>query len=87
MYAFLNYSSRCLYKNYIQIGRLLHNRRGFRDRVLHFQLSPKKRKAKQYEGFETSNIIDRQTVNNSRSFELIQFKTDIRKNSSCLFKD
>jgi hypothetical protein len=41
----------------------------------------RKRKAKQYEGFETSNIIDRQTVNNSRSFELIQFKTDIRKNS------
>jgi antibiotic biosynthesis monooxygenase (ABM) superfamily enzyme len=25
----------------------------------------RKRKAKQYEGFETSNIIDRQTVNNS----------------------
>jgi hypothetical protein len=41
----------------------------------------RKRKAKQYEGFETSNIIDRQTVNNSRSFELIQCKTDIRKNS------
>ena len=39
----------------------------------------RKRKDKQYEGFETSNIIDRQTVNNS--FELIQFKTDIRKNS------
>ena len=33
----------------------------------------RKRKAKQYEGLET--------VNNSRSFELIQFKTDIRKNS------
>ena len=42
----------------------------------------RKRKAKQYEGFETSNIIDRQTVNNSRAFELIQNgKTDIRKNS------
>jgi hypothetical protein len=41
----------------------------------------RKRKAKQYEGFETSNIIDRQTVKNSRSFELIQFKTDIRKKS------
>jgi hypothetical protein len=43
----------------------------------------RKRKAKQYEGFETSNIIhvDRQTVNNSRSFELIQCKTDIRKNA------
>ena len=41
----------------------------------------RKRKAKQYERFETSHIIDRQTVNNSRSFELIQFKTDIRKNS------
>ena len=41
----------------------------------------RKRKAKQYEGFETSHIIDRQTVNNSRSFELIQFKTDIRNNS------
>ena len=41
----------------------------------------RKRKAKQYEGFETSNIIDRQTVNNSRPFELIQFKTDIEKNS------
>jgi hypothetical protein len=40
----------------------------------------RKRKAKQYEGFETSNIIDRQTVNNSRPFELIQFKTDTRKN-------
>ena len=40
MYAFLNHSSRCLYKNYIQIGRLLRNRRGFRDRVLHFQLWP-----------------------------------------------
>jgi hypothetical protein len=35
-YAFLNHSSRCLYKNYIQIGRLLRNRRGFCDRVLHF---------------------------------------------------
>jgi hypothetical protein len=33
----------------------------------------KKRKAKQYEGLGT--------VNNSRSFELIQFKTDIKKNS------
>jgi hypothetical protein len=32
----------------------------------------RKRKAKQYEGFETSYNIDRQTVNNSRSFELIQ---------------
>jgi hypothetical protein len=31
MYAFLNHSSQCLYKNYIQIGRLLRNRRGFRD--------------------------------------------------------
>jgi hypothetical protein len=41
----------------------------------------RKRKAKQYEGFETSNIIDRQIVNNSRPFELIQFKTDTRKNS------
>jgi hypothetical protein len=41
----------------------------------------RKRKAIQYEGFETSNIIDRQTVNNSRAFELIQCKTDIRKNS------
>jgi hypothetical protein len=41
-----------------------------------------KRKAKQYEGFETSNIIDRQTVNNYRSFELIQCKTDIFKNYS-----
>jgi hypothetical protein len=40
MHAFLNHSSRCLYKNYIQIGRLLRNRRGFRDRVLHLQLSP-----------------------------------------------
>ena len=40
MYAFLNHSSRCLYKNYIQVGRLLRNLRGFRDRVLHFQLSP-----------------------------------------------
>ena len=27
----------------------------------------RKRKAKQYEGFEISNIIDRQTVNNSPS--------------------
>ena len=27
------------YKNYIQIGRLLRNRRGFRDRVLHLTLS------------------------------------------------
>ena len=27
-------------KNYIQIGRILRNWRGFRDRVLHFQLSP-----------------------------------------------
>jgi hypothetical protein len=41
----------------------------------------RKRKAKQYEGYETSNIIDRQTVNNSRPSELIQFKTDTRKNS------
>jgi hypothetical protein len=41
----------------------------------------RKRKAKQYEGFETSNIIDRQTGNNSRSLELIQCKTDIRKKS------
>jgi hypothetical protein len=41
----------------------------------------RKRKAKQYDGFETSNIIDRQIVNNSRPFELIQFKTDTRKNS------
>jgi hypothetical protein len=41
----------------------------------------RKRKAIQYEGFESSNIIDRQTVNNSRAFELIQCKTDIRKNS------
>jgi hypothetical protein len=40
MYTFLNYSSRCLCKNYIQTGRLLRNGRGFRDRVLHFQLSP-----------------------------------------------
>ena len=40
MYAFINHSSWCLYKNYIQIGSLLRNRRGFRYRVLHFQLSP-----------------------------------------------
>ena len=40
-----------------------------------------KRKSQTIQGLETSNIIDRQTVNNSRSFELIQFKTDIRKNS------
>ena len=39
MYTFLNHSSRCLYKNYIQIGHLLRNRRGFHDRMLHFQLS------------------------------------------------
>ena len=38
MYTFLNHSSRCLYKNYIQIGHLLRNRRGFHDRMLHFQL-------------------------------------------------
>jgi hypothetical protein len=31
---FLNHSSRCLCKNYIQVGRLLRNLRGFRDRVL-----------------------------------------------------
>jgi hypothetical protein len=36
----------------------------------------RKRKAKQYEGFETSNIIDRQTVNNSRSFYLYSAGTD-----------
>ena len=41
----------------------------------------RKRKEKQYEGFETLNIIDRQTVNNSRAFELTQCKTDIRKKS------
>jgi hypothetical protein len=41
----------------------------------------RKRKTKQYEGFETSNIIDRKTVNNSRAFELIQCKTNIRKKS------
>ena len=41
----------------------------------------RKRKAKQYEVFETSNIIDRQTVSNSRAFDLIHCKTDIRKHS------
>ena len=41
----------------------------------------RKRKVKQYEGFETSNIIDLQTVNNSRAFELTQCKTNIRKHS------
>jgi hypothetical protein len=44
-------------------------------------MNKRKRKDKQYEGFETSNIIDRQTLNNSRALELIQCKTDIRKNS------
>jgi hypothetical protein len=43
MYAFLNHSSRCLYKNYIQIGRLLRNRRGFRDRVASLSILPKKK--------------------------------------------
>ena len=41
----------------------------------------RKRKTTQYEGFETSNIIDRQTVNNSRAFKLIQCKTNIRNKS------